>query len=299
MSVTTQRVLLAVPNVSEGADPATLTAIGQAFATAGAQLLTPRPHADADHGRAVFTLAGTPGALAHALLAGAREAVARIDLTAHHGTHPHVGAIDVVPIVHLDDARRGAACAEALLAADLLGTELGLPVFLYGALAQGRTRADLRRGGLAELTKRIAAGELKPDFGPAAKPHPSAGAVLVAARPPLVAFNVELAAPATIADARRIAALIREGGEQGLPGLRAIGLDLPSRDGVAQISMNVERPLDTPLSDVIAAIAKHARIAEAELVGVAPRAAFGGFPDDLVCRNRATIEDALAATSPA
>ena len=289
-------LLMSVPNVSEGIDTATLQAIGAAFHAAGATSLTPQPHTDPDHGRAVFTLAGQPGQLAQALLAGAREAVERIDLQAHHGSHPHVGAIDVVPIVYLDDARRGAACAEALVTADLLASELRLPVFLYGALARGRTRAELRKGGLANLTARIAAKELKPDFGPA-EPHPTAGAVLVAARPPLVAFNVELAPPATLDDARRIAALIREGGEQGLPGLRAIGLCLPRRDNVAQISMNVERPSDTPLRAIVDAIARHAPISEAELVGLAPRAAFEGFPQDLVCRNRATIEDALNAAA--
>lgn len=288
MSNTADTLLMAVPNVSEGADAAALAAIGAAF---GPGVLVP-PHADADHGRAVFTLAGEPGTLAPALLAGAREAVARIDVRRHHGSHPHVGAVDVVPIVHLDDARRGAACAEALVVADLLAHQLGLPVFLYGALAQGRTRAELRRGGLAALTERMAAGELRPDFGPA-QPHPTAGAALVGARPPLVAFNVELAAPATVDDARRIAALIREGGAQGLPGLRAIGLDLPHRGGVAQVSTNVERPLETPLADVVAAVARHARVAGAELVGLAPAAAFAGFPEDVVCRNRATIDDAL------
>ncbi len=289
MSNDISTLLLAVPNVSEGADAGALSAVGNAF---GSSVLT-APHADPDHGRAVFTLAGNPGQLAQQLLAGAREAVTRIDITAHHGAHPHVGAVDVVPIVHLDDAHRGAACAEALVTADLLAAELGLPVFLYGALAQGRTRSDLRRGGIGELTRRMAAGELRPDFGPPT-PHPTAGAVLVAARPPLVAFNVELAPPATRADARRIAAQVREGGEHGIPGLRAIGLQLPSRGNIAQVSMNVERPFETPLAAVVAAIGRLKAVAGTELVGLAPAAAFDGFPDDLVCRNRVTIEDALA-----
>lgn len=286
--------LLAVPNVSEGSDRAVLGAIGAAFAAGGARLLTRAPHADPDHDRAVFTLAGAPGALAPALLAGAREAVTRIDLRAHHGLHPHVGAVDVVPVVHLDDARRGAACAEALVTADLLGAELGLPVFLYGALAGGRTRAELRRGGPRGLAARMASGELVPDFGPP-RPHPSAGAALVAARPPLVAFNVELAPPATAADARRIASVIREGGAEGLPGVRAIGLGLAHRGGVAQVSTNVEDHRRVPLADLVAAVARHAPVAESELVGLAPRAAFDGWPPDLVCRNRATVEEALSA----
>jgi glutamate formiminotransferase/glutamate formiminotransferase/formiminotetrahydrofolate cyclodeaminase len=285
--------LLGIPNVSEGSDEAALAAIGAAFLSTGrARALTAGPHADPDHERAVFTLAAEPGDLAPALLAGAREALARIDLRAHRGLHPHVGAIDVLPVVHLDLARRGAACAEALVLGDSLGHDLGLPVFLYGALAGGRTRADLRRGGPAGLAERMAAGDLRPDFGPD-RPHPTAGAALVAARPPLVAFNAELAAPATLADARRIAALVREGGEEGLPGVRAIGLELAHRGGVAQVSMNVEDALAVPLARVVAAVARHARVAECELVGLAPAAAFDGFPEDVPCRGRATVEDAL------
>lgn len=290
----TDTILTAVPNVSEGADASVVGAIGAAFASPPAVRLLGKPHADRDHDRAVFTLAGPPGEIARALLAGAREAVARIDLRRHDGLHPHVGALDVAPVVFLDAERRGAACAEALLAADLLGDELGLPVFLYGLLGGGRTRAELRRGGPAGLARRVAASDLVPDFGPHSL-HPSAGAVLVAARPPLVAFNVELAGPAGVDEARRIAALIREGGAEGLPGVRAIGLELAHRCAVAQISMNVEDHLRVPLGEVVAAVERHARVAEAELVGLAPAAAFEGFPADVPCRNRATIEDALAA----
>ncbi len=92
----------------------------------------------------------------------------------HEGIHPRVGAIDVAPIVYLDDADRGAACAEALVLADLLGEQLELPVFLYGELAGGRTRAELRRGGLPGLAERIESGELGPDFGPAGCIRPPA-----------------------------------------------------------------------------------------------------------------------------
>jgi glutamate formiminotransferase/glutamate formiminotransferase/formiminotetrahydrofolate cyclodeaminase len=285
-------VLLAVPNVSEGSDELAVAEIADAFAAGGAQLLD--IHSDADHNRSVVTLAGAPGSLARALLVGAREAVDRIDLTRHRGLHPHVGALDVAPVVHLDPRDRGAACAEALVAADLIATELAIPVFLYGALAEGRTRAELRRGGAPELARRLRAGELAPDFGPP-ELHPTAGATLIAARPPLVAFNVELAAPATLAEANAIAARIREGGPEGLPGVRAIGLELAARDNVAQVSLNVEEPDRTPLAAVIAAIARHAPIAEAELVGLAPAAAFDGFPDEVAVRNRRTIEDAVGS----
>jgi glutamate formiminotransferase / 5-formyltetrahydrofolate cyclo-ligase len=125
--------------------------------------------------------------------------------------------------------------------------------------------------------------------------HPTAGATLVAARAPLVAFNLQLASPATLVDARAVAALIREGGAEGLPGVRAIGVALGC--GLAQVSMNVERPLDLPLAQVVQAVAKHHRIASAELVGLAPRAALEGFPQDIPMPGfdpaRHVIENAL------
>lgn len=267
-----------------------LRTIAGAFTRTGALLLD--VHSDPDHHRAVFTLAGWPGGLAGALLEGAREATARIDLREPRGLHPHIGAIDVVPVVYLDAGRRGAACAEALLAAELIGSELDVPVYLYGELAGGRTRAELRAGGIAG----VAARAVPPDFGPGT-PHSSAGAVMVGARAPLVAFNLELAAPAGVSDARRIAALIRQGGEEGVPGLRAIGLELEGRGGAAQVSMNVERAM--ALAEVVAAVARHARPARAELVGLAPRAAFDAFPAELPIPGfdpqRHLIENVLAA----
>jgi glutamate formiminotransferase len=272
-------MLLAVPNVSEGRDRTALGAIGAAFGPGVFHV-----HADPDHHRAVFALAGEPGELAQAMLAGAREAVARIDLTQHRGVHPRVGAIDVAPVVYLDDADRGAAVAEALVLGDLLGAELGLPVYLYGALGGGRTRAELRRpGGLDGI---------RPDFGPE-RLHPTAGAVLVAARPPLIAFNVEI--EGTLEDARRIAAAIREGGADGLPGVRALGLELPARGGVAQVSVNVEDHRAVPLAVLVEAVARRAEVAETELVGLAPEAAFAGFPEQVRVRNRRTVEQALSS----
>jgi len=283
--------LIAVPNVSEGADTAVLDAIGAAFTRNGdARILD--VHSDADHGRTVFTLTAAPGRLGGALARGAAAAAGRIDLTAHAGAHPHVGALDVAPVVFLDAAQRPAALAEALVVAAEIG-DAGLPVLLYGALAQGRTRAELRRGGAVELARRVDRGELVPDFGPA-RIDPRSGAVLVGARPPLVAFNLELAAPASLQDAKAVAARIREGGPDGLAGLRAIGLLLPARGGVAQISMNVEDHLALPLAAVIAAVERLAPVAAAEVVGLPPAAAFAGYPDDLPTRGRRTLEAALA-----
>ncbi|MEN3283828.1 MAG: glutamate formiminotransferase / 5-formyltetrahydrofolate cyclo-ligase [Solirubrobacteraceae bacterium] len=285
-------MLLAVPNVSEGRDDAVLDAIGDAFVAGGARLLD--RHADPDHHRAVFTLAGEPGALHAALEAGARAAIERIDLGRHEGIHPNVGALDVAPVVYRTADQRGAAVAEALALADDLG-RLGLPVFLYGALAGGRTRAQLRRGGPEGLARRMAEG-LAPDFGPPAM-HPTAGATLVAARPPLIAFNLELAPPATEEDARRIAVLLRESGAEGLPALRAIGLSLSARGEVAQLSCNVEDHEALPLTDLLSAVERHAVVAEAELVGLAPEAAFAGWPDRVPIRDRATIEERLSSVS--
>jgi glutamate formiminotransferase / 5-formyltetrahydrofolate cyclo-ligase len=280
--------LLTIPNVSEGRDAAAIAAIGAAFASTGARLLD--VHSDPDHHRSVYTLAAGVGEVAPALVAGARECRRRIDLRDGRGSHPHVGALDVAPVVHLDAARRGAACAEALVAGEELGRE-GLAVFLYGALAGGRSRAQLRRGGLDALVERVAVGELTPDFGPAGV-DPRVGAVLVAARPPLVAFNVELSPPATVEDARAIAAAIREGGPEGLVGVRALGIWLHAR-GIAQVSTNVEDHHAVALADLVSAVARHAPVACCELVGLAPAAAFAGFPDAVPVRNRRTVEEAL------
>jgi glutamate formiminotransferase / 5-formyltetrahydrofolate cyclo-ligase len=272
-------VLLSVPNVSEGRDHAVLEAIEGAFAPARFLDL----HADVDHNRAVFTLAAPQGELAAGLLNGAREVVERIDLTRHEGLHPRVGALDVMPVVYLDEAQRGAACAELLTAAGLIGEELELPVILYGELAtrpENSERAALRQGGPEEVAARLESGELKPDFGPA-KPHPTAGVTLAAARPPLIAFNLDLVSD-DLELARRIAAEIREGGG-GLPGVRAIGLYLEER-GRAQVSTNVHDHLAVPLRELVAEVRARAEVAQAELVGLAPEAAFAGFPEDVPIR---------------
>jgi glutamate formiminotransferase/glutamate formiminotransferase/formiminotetrahydrofolate cyclodeaminase len=317
-------LLMAVPNVSEGRDGTLIAEVAAAFLSAQAAVGAPSEdehargdpvrlldvHSDGDHHRSVYTLAGRQGQLADALVSGASRAVASIDVVvrgdvdgARAGQHPHVGAVDVVPVVYLEEAARGAACAEALLVGDRLAEELGLPVFLYGELTADepslrRTRAELRRGGVQRLAARMA-GEadeapLGPDFGPGAI-HPTAGATLVAARPPLVAFNLQLAAPATLETAREIAALIREGGPEGLPGVRAIGVGLGG--GIPQVSTNVERPFEVPLALVVEAVARHAAVHSVELVGLAPSAALAGFPDEIPFPDfdpaRHVIENAL------
>ena len=286
-------MLLTVPNVSEGHDRAKIERLAGAFGSL--RLLD--VHSDPDHGRSVLTFAGEQAEIAEGLLAGAREAIAAIDLRAHSGFHPHVGAIDVAPVVHLDAEARGAAIAAALTAAALIGDELALPVFLYGALADGRERADVRAGGLEGLAVRMLSGELLPDYGPP-EPHPTAGAVLVTARPPLVAFNVDLDSD-DVELARAIAADLREAGG-GPAGVRAIGLYLADR-GRAQVSFNVHDPGSVPLVELVARVRERAPVAEAELVGLAPRVAFEGFPDDVPLRGidaeRHLIEDVLGSLS--
>lgn len=249
--------MLAVPNVSEGRDQAVIDAIAQAFEAGEARLLD--VHSDPDHNRSVFTVAGQPGSLAAAVLAGAQEILARVNMTRHEGQHPRVGALDVAPLVYTRAEERGTAFAEGLVLADGLG-ELGIPVYLYGELGGGRTRADLRRPGGLE--------QHRPDFGPP-QPHPTAGATLVAAREPLIAFNVEI--DGTLEDAKAIAARLREGGVDGLPGVRALGLWLRSRER-AQISTNLEHT--TTPQQLLDAIAAHARVTATELVALAPERAF-------------------------
>lgn len=298
--------LLAVPNFSEGRDRSVIAAIARALSTGPASVRLLDQHSDADHHRSVYTIAGPQRDLADALLRGASAAVSEIDVVSSRpaaseaaGQHPFVGALDVAPVVYLEEAARGPACAEALVVADRIAEELEVPVFLYGELTASAqrpavARASLRRGGVSGLAARMR--ELKPDFGPA-RMHPSAGATLVAARAPLVAFNLQLAPPASLRDAQAISARVREGGERGLPGVRAIGVLLGT--GVAQVSMNVERPLELPLAAVVERVAEHAEVRSAELVGLAPRAALEGLPEELPMPGfdpaRHVIENALGS----
>jgi glutamate formiminotransferase len=276
-------VLLAVPNVSEGRDHDRLTVLEKAFAR-GVSLLD--RHSDGDHDRTVFTLAGAPGPLREALVAGAEEALETIDMGRYAGVHPAIGALDVCPLVWLDPADRDAARTEAVATAAQIGG-LGVPVFLYGELARGPgrvERAHFRNGGLAELWLRMESGELRPDFGPEL-PHPHAGATLLTARPPLAAFNVELDSD-DIEVARAVAAGLRESGD-GLRGVRAIGLLLSS--GRAQVSTNVHDPLAVPLGAVVERVRElaaplGARPLEAELVGLVPAAALRDYPEDVPMR---------------
>jgi glutamate formiminotransferase len=279
-------ILEAVPNVSEGRNESCIAAFGRALGAHGCSLLD--VHSDADHNRSVFTLVGGPQEIADSLVAAARTVVGHIDMRVHEGAHPCIGALDVVPIAYLREDDRELAQDEALAVANRLAAELDLPVFVYGELASAdhrRERSFFRDGGVEALGARMASGELAPDFGPT-RMHPTAGAALVGARPPLVAFNVELDT-ADIGIAKQIAAKVREA-NGGLPGVRAIGVKLATR-GVAQVSTNVQNPFAVPLADVVEAVRAGAEplgasVAAAELVGLAPAAALDGFPPDVELR---------------
>ena len=263
--------LESVPNFSEGRDAAVIKAIGRALAE-NAELLD--VHTDADHNRTVFTLVGGDRELVDALVAGITVARDRIDLRNHEGVHPRIGAADVVPIVPIRPEDMERARAAALELAQRVGTEVGLPVCLYGEVGAGRGPAFFRRGGTGELQRRIDAGELSPDFGPS-RLDPAAGGVIVGARRPLIAFNVNLVGD-NIDAAREIAAVVRER-DGGFPGVRALGLDLPSV-GQSQVSMNVEDWEASALHEIVEAIEREAaargvEVAGAELVGLMPAGA--------------------------
>src|SRR5579862_6476073 len=251
--------LEAVPNFSEGRDSAVVKAIGRALAEC-AELLD--VHTDVDHNRTVYTLVGDARQLVEALVAGVAVARERVDLRGHAGVHPRIGIADVVPIVPIRPADMDRAKAAALDLAHRLGDELSLPVFLYGEVGGGRGPAFFRRGGPEELQRRIDAGELRPDFGPS-RLDPAAGGAIVGARRPLVALNVNL--NGSLEAARQIAASVRESGG-GFPGVRALGLDLPSA-GVVQVSMNVEDWEAAALHEIVERVDREARERRAEVIG--------------------------------
>ncbi len=274
-------MLLGVPNFSEGRESRKIEEISGAFATGAAMLDV---DSDAVHNRSVVTLSAPPGVLATALTSGARACVSRIDMRKHDGAHPAIGALDVCPVVWLHQDDRDAARDVALTTAREIGADLEVPVFLYGDLARQeshRERAFFRAGGLVELSRRLHSGELRPDFGPQ-RVHERAGATLVTARPPLVAFNVELA-DADLRTAREIASRLREAGG-GLDGVRAIGVDLGK--GRTQVSTNVHDPEAVPLAAVVERIRDlagpgGARPVAAEIVGLVPERALEGWDDEL------------------
>lgn len=293
-------LLVAVPNLSEGRDPARIRALAEA---AGGTLLD--RHSDPSHHRTVLTLAGPPAQVEAAALDLFRAARRLLDLRRHRGEHPRLGALDVLPFVPFPGTPREAGLERAAESARRVGARIasdrsaddritdddasGIPVFLYGAASPtGRSLPELRRGGLPGLAARLAAGEIRPDFGPP-RLHPAAGAVAVGARGPLLAFNVNLDGD-RVETARRIARTIRESGG-GLPALRALGLRLTAPDRArpqAQVSLNLLDFRRTSLRQAFAAVRREAEalgvgVAGSEIVGLPPEAALGpGMERDLL-----------------
>lgn len=261
-----------VPNFSEGRRLPVLDALaGSIRAVDGVRLLD--VSSDPDHNRAVFTFAGLGERVLEAAYRSAVVAVERIDLRAHRGVHPRIGAVDVIPFVPLRDATMEACAALARRLGDRLAADLGLPVYLYGRAGSqpSRTLAEIRRGGFEGLRTAIAEASRAPDLGPA-RVHPTGGAVAVGARGILVAFNVDLDSN-DVKVARTVARAVRES-SGGLPAVQAMGVTLASR-GVVQVSMNLLDYRRTPPLVAFRRVQAEAarfgvQVAAGELVGCAP-----------------------------
>jgi glutamate formiminotransferase len=291
-------LLECIPNVSEGHDQATLDALSDVVGGQAAVRLLDRT-ADPDHGRAVYTLAGLGLPLARAMEAFVETAIARIDMRHHVGRHPRIGAVDVAPFVPLGDTSMDRCIDQARLFAATIADRFGLPVYLYGRAAMGRdapSLAELRRPGFEGLAEAMAKPGGAPDFGPS-RPHPTAGATAVAARPYLIAFNIQLSA-GDVSVARRLAHRLRER-DGGLPAVQALGIELPSQ-GLVQLSLNLLDHERTPLWVVWEEARRLAAeegvgVLDSELVGLAPTAALLAVADHIGTTSSDPLERRLAA----
>ncbi len=286
-------IIEAVPNVSEGRRHAAVEAMAHAF-TRGADAWLLDTHEDASHHRSVVTAALEPDALIEASCALLDEALKLIDLKHHHGVHPRIGALDVLPFVPLDDVPRDEVIELARDVASELAHRFELPVFLYGdaaTSAEPHALHELRRGGLTTLQNRIDAGDLVPDFGPG-RLHETAGATAVGVRDFLIAYNVALKTD-DVHQAHAIARSVRES-SGGLPAVQALGMALTHKP-LVQVSMNLTNFKKTSLEDVYEAVqtearAKQIEIDHSEIVGLIPsQAAF----DNMVSRLRLEREPGI------
>ncbi len=299
------RIVECVPNFSEGRNAATVQALVAAVAAVpGVRLLDHTM--DPDHHRSVLTFAGEPMAVEAAAFHAITVATTRIDLRQHAGVHPRIGATDVVPFVPLRGVTMEECVQSARRVGQRIGTELGIPVFLYeqAATQPVRTRLEaIRRGGLSGLAARMESDPVwRPDFGPSSV-HPTAGAVVTGARPPLIAFNVNLASH-DVAIARAIAKTVRES-NGGLPCVKAIGVALASRS-LVQVAMNLTDYRVTSMETAFRAVQAEAdkagvRIAGSELIGLVPQTALGPATVQTVRLERfdpmQVLETRLAATA--
>jgi glutamate formiminotransferase len=280
-------LLVCPANVSEGRRLVVVANIALAAGRPSVELLD--IHTDPDHNRSVLTLAGRADALVDGVVAAASTAAQMIDLPTHEGAHPRLGAIDVIPFVPVstDPAGMAMAVSAAREAARRIADEVGIPCFLYGEAASGRSLPEVRRRAFADLG---------PDFG-GPSPHPTAGAAAVGARGPLVAYNVDLDTD-DVGLARHIAASIRER-NGGLPHVRALGMALPSRR-IVQVSTNLLLPAVTTIGAVFEAVAALAAAAGvdvrgSEIVGLTPQAALPASTDHLLLREPPKILEAELA----
>jgi len=292
-------IIESIPNVSEGRRPEVVEAIASAIrAVPGVRLLD--YSSDASHNRSVFTLAGDAAPLKAAILAMYEQALAHIDLRTHQGEHPRLGAVDVVPFVPIDGVTM-AQCVE--LARDVAGevaSRFGVPIYLYEDASSDPARKnleDIRRGEFEGLAAKMASKGWAPDFGPSA-PHASAGASVVGARMPLIAYNINLNTD-RLDVAKKIAAAIRHS-SGGYRFVKAAGFELKDR-GIVQVSMNLTNYEKTPIFRVFETVRREAErygvsILESEIVGLVPAAALNaaaefylqiaGFKPDQVLENK-------------
>lgn len=269
-------IIESIPNVSEGRRPDVVERFADAVRnTPGVRLLD--YSSDASHNRSVFTLVGDADSLKRATLALFEQAVAAIDLRRHSGEHPRLGAVDVVPFVPIEGATMDDCVRLAKDVGAVVADRFSVPVFLYEEASADPLRKnleDIRRGEFEGLAARMRTPGWAPDFGPAA-PHPSAGASVIGARMPLIAYNINLNTD-RLDVAKKIAAAIRHS-SGGLRYVKAMGVKIDDRN-LAQVSMNLTNFQKTPIFRVFELVKREAgrygvTVLESEIVGLVPSAA--------------------------
>jgi glutamate formiminotransferase / 5-formyltetrahydrofolate cyclo-ligase len=294
------RLVESVPNVSEGRRLEVVELIATAISSVNGVHLLDRT-SDASHNRSVFTIAGPAGSVGDALERLVDAAIREIDMEEHWGEHPRIGAVDVVPWIPLGDTTMDEAIELARTFGKRIADRFEMPVYLYAEAATRSERvklADVRRGQYEGLKEEIDHRGREPDFGPS-RMHPSAGAVAVGARPFLIAYNINLESPDKDL-AVRIARRIRESGG-GLPRVQANGFFIEEL-GRAQVSMNLLDFRTTPLWRVWETVRAEAaddgvELAESELIGLAPVAAFLDVADHVDAPTNVPVEQRLAAAA--
>jgi glutamate formiminotransferase len=269
-------IIECVPNVSEGRRTDVVESLGDAVrAVPGVHLLD--SSSDPSHNRSVFTLAGPPDALKAAVIALFERAVSAIDLRSHSGEHPRIGAVDVVPFVPIEGVTMDECVALARATGEEVARRFQIPVYLYEEAATDPARRnleDIRRGEFEGLQTKMATPQWTPDYGPR-RPHPSAGASVIGARMPLIAYNINLATD-RLDVAKKIAAAIRQS-SGGFRFVKAMGVRLEDR-GIVQVSMNLTNHDKTPIYRVFETVKREAarygvNVLESEIVGLVPSAA--------------------------